>query len=51
MRLVALCVAVLLGGCGDRRTFDERYNDTSAQLENKAQQLDRNLSEAPANAI
>ena len=50
MRLLVICVAMLLIGCGDRRTFDERYNDTSAELDNKAQQLDRNLSEVPANA-
>jgi len=50
MRLLAISIAVILAACGDRRTFDERYNETSAQLENKAQQLDRNLSEAPANA-
>ena len=49
MRLLAICLAVVLAGCGDRRTFDERYNDTSAELENKARQLDRNLAEAPVN--
>lgn len=49
MRMLAICAAVLLAGCGDRRTFDERYKDTSTQLENKAQQLDRNLTEAPRN--
>ena len=48
MRFAALVLAMLaLAGCGDRRTFDERYDDTSKQLEDKARELDQNLS-APA---
>jgi hypothetical protein len=35
--------------CGDRRSFDERYNDTSAELEQRAHALDQNLAnELPA---
>jgi hypothetical protein len=44
MRVVAglLCLCAL-GGCGDRRSFDERYEDTSTQLEQRAKALDQNL--------
>ncbi|WP_300975009.1 hypothetical protein [Sphingomonas sp. LHG3406-1] len=38
-----------LTACGDRRSFDERYSDTSDKLEQKARQLDENLA-AAANA-
>lgn len=51
MRLVALILAaVALTGCGDRRTFDERYKDTSQQLEEKARALDENLAANMAEA-
>lgn len=45
----AFLIALSLAACGDRRTFDERYQDTGAKLEEKARALDRNLAdEAPA---
>jgi hypothetical protein len=45
MRAALLAFACTLsGGCGDQRTFDERYDDTSRELENKARQLDENLA-------
>jgi hypothetical protein len=44
----ALCLLALVG-CGDRRDFDERYDDTSKQLEDRARALDQNLAnELPA---
>jgi hypothetical protein len=44
-----MCVLVL-AACGERRSFDERYNDTSAELEQRARTLDQNLANelAPA---
>jgi len=46
MRLVVLTLLLLAASaCGDRRSFDQRYDDTSRTLENKAEQLDQNLSE------
>jgi hypothetical protein len=43
-----LCL-LALAGCGDRRDFDERYEDTSKQLEERARALDQNLAnELPA---
>jgi hypothetical protein len=38
--LLCLCA---LSGCGDRRSFDERYEDTSSELEQRAKALDQNL--------
>lgn len=45
MRAGAAILALLaLTACGDRRSFDERYNDTGARLEEKARALDQNLA-------
>jgi hypothetical protein len=38
--LLCLCA---LSGCGDRQSFDERYEDTSSELEQRAKALDQNL--------
>lgn len=50
--LAAMCLALLLAltACGDRRSFDERYEDAGRTIENKARELDRNLAdqEVPA---
>ena len=40
----ALLLAAALTGCGDRRSFDERYEDTSSALANEARALDANLA-------
>ncbi len=48
-RLTAGLCLLALAGCGDRRDFDERYDDTSKQLEERARALDQNLAnELPA---
>jgi len=46
MRLAAAVVmlATTLAGCSDRRSFDERYRDTSSALANEARALDANLA-------
>jgi hypothetical protein len=44
MRMPALLLClVALSACGDRRSFDERYEDTSSELEQRAKALDQNL--------
>lgn len=49
MRLLpTLLIALAATGCGDRRSFDERYEDTSRELENRAERLDANLANAEA---
>lgn len=49
MRLVApLLMLCVLAACGDRRSFDQRYSDTSRKLEEKARELDANLAAAEA---
>lgn len=50
MRLLALTLALMLAACGDRRSFDERYNDTSAELEQRALAIDRNLAANEGNS-
>ena len=40
----ALLLVLALTGCGDRRSFDERYQDTSSALANEARALDANLA-------
>jgi len=42
--VTTLLAGLALAGCGDRRSFDERYSDTSAQLANQARAIDANLS-------
>ena len=41
--LVAL-VASLAAGCGDRRSFDERYSDSQNEIERRAERIDRELA-------
>ena len=48
MRRLILTLGLLAAtGCEDRRTFDERYDDTRKQLEERAEALDRNLAAPP----
>lgn len=42
--LAALLSLAALSGCGDRRSFDERYKDTGAELEARANAIDQNLA-------
>jgi hypothetical protein len=45
MRGGALLLAIVaLSACGDRRSFDERYNDTSSELEQRARAIDQNIA-------
>lgn len=39
--LTCLCV---LTACGDRRSFEDKYKDTSAELEERARALDQNIA-------
>lgn len=49
MRLL-LPILLLLAGCGDRRSFDERFNDTEARLKEKSAELERKQEEADREA-
>lgn len=45
MRIVALVLlAALAGGCGDRRSFDERFSDSENAIEQRAERIDRDLA-------
>jgi hypothetical protein len=45
MRLSAAILCLFaLAACRDKRGFDERYNDTSAEIEQRARALDQNLA-------
>jgi hypothetical protein len=50
MRVGAVLLALAaLAACGDRRSFDERYNDAGSELEERARAIDRNIAnELPA---
>ena len=49
MRVALALVLLSLAACGDRRSFDERYNDAGAALEEKARAIDANIAnELPA---
>jgi hypothetical protein len=45
MRALVFLLPVALAACGDRRSFDERYQDTAANLEAKARELDQQANE------
>jgi hypothetical protein len=45
-----LTLVLALTACEERRSFDERYNDTAAQLQNKARTLDEQLIEQSSSA-
>nr|WP_314443337.1 hypothetical protein [uncultured Sphingomonas sp.] len=48
MAAAFLCLLVL-AGCGDRRSFDQRYEDTGKELEARARAIDQKLAnELPA---
>ena len=38
-----LTLVLTLTACEERRSFDERFNNTEAQLQNKARALDERL--------
>ena len=40
-RFLPLLALTLLSACHQRRTFDERYNSTAADIEKRAANLDR----------
>jgi hypothetical protein len=44
MRLATTCILLALAGCSDRRSFDDRYEETEQQLEARIRNLDSNLS-------
>lgn len=47
MRLIPLLfVAALAAGCGDRRSFDERFSDSENAIEERADRIDRDLANA-----
>ena len=46
MRLALPAFALLLSACSDRRPFDERYNDTARNIEERAAAIDSNLTAA-----
>ncbi len=45
MRVAAVVACALaLAACGDRRSFDERYNDAGSELEQRARAIDQNIA-------
>ncbi len=49
MRVAAFLLAALsLPGCDDRPTFDEQYDNTANQIEQRAAQIEAELNAAEA---
>ena len=45
MRVMAVVACALaVAACGDRRSFDERYNDAGSELEQRARAIDQNIA-------
>ena len=52
MRLIGTFVAfLLLAGCNQPQTFDQRYNDTATEIANRAATIDRDLFNATSNIV
>jgi len=47
--LTVLLPALLLAACGERQTFDERFEQKSEELRKKAEALDANLANSAGN--
>lgn len=45
MRLAGLLALLLLAACEDRRSFDERYRDTAAEIEARERALAANMAD------
>ena len=45
MRWMVAILLIASAGCSDRRTFDERYDQTERRLEQKAQRLDNAVAD------
>ena len=43
MRWLLMILVTTSAACNDRRDFDERYNDTAAELQERANAIDANL--------
>lgn len=44
MRWTAALLLLLATACGERRSFDDRYDDTAAELGNRAARIDAELN-------
>jgi outer membrane murein-binding lipoprotein Lpp len=44
--LAVLLAALVLAGCRDRRSFDERYSATANNIEERARNLDAEINSA-----
>ncbi len=51
MRAAAVLLAALLAGCDDRPTFDEQYDNTANQIEQRAAQIEAELNAADAEPV
>ncbi len=48
---VFLLAALILSGCDDRPTFDEQYDNTANQIEQRAAQIEAELNAAKAKPV
>jgi len=44
MRLAIVCLIGLLAGCEDRRSFDERYDETANEIQDRTERIETDLN-------
>lgn len=44
MRLIVACLVSLLAACDDRRSFDQQYDQTANEIENRAARIEADLN-------
>ncbi len=44
MRAAILCLAIAVAGCDDRSSFDQQYDETANEIQNRSARIDADLN-------